>query len=68
MSPLAERALVDEEVFTSSMESIEVVAELEHRRALVAEGRSRLLSEDEAHSCGEEPILVPSRSYNGCDK
>lgn len=48
MSPLAERVLVDEEVFTSSMESIEVVAELERRRALVAEGKGRLLSEEES--------------------
>ena len=48
MSLLAERVLVDEEVFTSSKESIEIVAELERRRALVAEGKSRLLSEDES--------------------
>ena len=48
MSPLAERVLVDEEVFTSSIESIEVVEELEHRRELVARGESRLLNEDES--------------------
>lgn len=48
MSPLAEKVLVDEEVFTSSMESIEVVTELERRRVRVAEGKGRLLTEDES--------------------
>lgn len=48
MLPLAERMLVDEEVFTSSIESIEVVSELERRRVLVAKGKSRLLCEEES--------------------
>ena len=48
MSPLAERVLQDEEVFTSSIENIEVVQELERRRELVAKGESRLLSEEES--------------------
>ena len=47
MSPLAEGVLVDEEAFTSGVESIEVVSELERRRALVAEWKSRLLTEGE---------------------
>ena len=48
MSPLAERVLRDEETYTSSMEALEVVAELERRRALVAEAKGRLLGEDES--------------------
>lgn len=48
MSLLADRVLVDEEVYASSKESIEVVTELERRRALVAEGASRLLTETES--------------------
>lgn len=48
MSPIAERVLEDDEVFTSSMESIEVVTELERRRTLVAEGKSRVLTEEES--------------------
>ena len=48
MSPLAERVLNDEETSTSSMEALEVVAELERRRSLVAEGKGRLLSEEES--------------------
>lgn len=50
MPLLTEKVLVDEEVFTSSMEGIEVVAELERRRALVAEGKSRLLCEEESNT------------------
>ena len=48
MTPLAERMLTDDEVFTSSLEAIEVVKELEERRELVAQGKSRLLTEDES--------------------
>ena len=48
MSPLAERMLVDEEVYTRSKESIEVVTELERRRMFVAEGKNRLLTEKES--------------------
>lgn len=48
MSPLAAQVLVDEEVFTSSMENIEVVQELERRRSLVERGDSRLLTEEES--------------------
>lgn len=47
MSPLSERVLVDEEVFTNNMESIEAVSELKRCRALVAEGKSRLLTGEE---------------------
>ena len=50
MSALAERVLEDEEVFVSSIESIEIAMELERRRALVAEGKSHLLSEEESWS------------------
>ena len=38
--------LEDEEAFTSSMENIEVVQELELRRELVEKGESRLLTEE----------------------
>lgn len=48
VSPLAAQVLVDEEVFTSSMENIEVVQELERRRSLVERGDSRLLTEEES--------------------
>ena len=48
MTPLAARVLEDEEVFTSSMENIEVVQELERRRELVEEEESRLLTEEES--------------------
>ena len=48
MSPLLERVRTDEEVFSASMESIEVATELERRRVLVASGESRLLSEEES--------------------
>ena len=48
MSPLAERVLTDEEAFTSSMECIDVATELERRRDLVADEKSRLLDEDES--------------------
>ena len=48
MTPVAEMVPSDEEVFTSSMESIEVATELERRRALVTDGKSRLLSEEES--------------------
>ena len=48
VSPVAERLLVDEEAFISSLESIEIVDELERRRKLVAEGKSRLLTEEES--------------------
>lgn len=48
MTALLERVLTDEESFTSSKESIEVALELERRRMLVAEGKSRLLPEEES--------------------
>ena len=48
MTALLERVLTDEETFTSSKESIEVVVELERRRLLVAEGKSCLLPEEES--------------------
>lgn len=48
MSPSAEKVLVGDEVFTSGIESIEIVSELERRRALVAEGKSRLLREEDS--------------------
>ena len=40
---MAGRVLVDDEAFTSGIESMEIVSELERRRALVAEGKDRLL-------------------------
>lgn len=39
--------LVENMPFDSSLEAIEVYEELERRRALVAEGKSRLLTEEE---------------------
>ena len=48
MSPLAKRVPRDKETHTSSMEALEVVTELERRRALVAEAKGRLLGEDES--------------------
>ena len=48
MSPVTERVFVDEKAFTSSIENIEVVGELERRRELVARGESRLLPEEES--------------------
>lgn len=48
MSLNKEKLAQDAFVFTGSEESIEVVEELEHRRQLVAEGKSRILSEEES--------------------
>lgn len=48
MSPLVERVLRDDETYTNSMETLEVVAELERRRVLVTEGKGHLLGEDES--------------------
>lgn len=48
MSPAAEVLERESRVLSGSVESIEVFEELERRRRLVAEGKSRLLTEEES--------------------
>lgn len=48
MTTAEERLAENPRVFTGSEESVEVVEELERRRRLVEEGKSRLLTEDES--------------------
>lgn len=49
MTPMAQQeAVKSDAVFTGSVESIEVVEELEHRRLLVEQGKAHLLSEEES--------------------
>lgn len=48
MALTSEMLARDGSVFTGSQESVEVVEELERRRRLVEEGKSRLLSEEES--------------------
>lgn len=48
MELTVDKLVESDDVFTGSMESVEVVEELERRRRLVAEGKSRLLNEEES--------------------
>ncbi len=48
MSPTAEVLERESRVLSGSVESIEVFEELERRRRLVAEGKTRLLTEEES--------------------
>ncbi|WP_165173289.1 hypothetical protein [Adlercreutzia sp. ZJ242] len=49
MSPaLSEKIIASDQIQTGSVESIEVLEELERRRDLVQEGRSKLVPEDES--------------------
>ena len=50
MSIVIDRIPKEENAFTSSVEAIEAVKELERRRMLIERGESRLLTEDESWS------------------